>query len=233
LDTAVRSDEKITMKPRSSLFGFIYEVIRSMFWAIVIGFIINCILWHREGYEKLMIALNKNYNTEMTGIYLRNHQFADLYQSQIHTLSNFTSEIDEQISESIHFKSIMNAYTIDLWNLVQGYSYKILQVFNETAKDIMAKTLSVMVSLWIFIFSSLLGAMDGLLHRYIRTQEGGRESTYVYHKVAYCVYKAPLAIILLYLALPIMINPEIVVVILSMTFFMFFYLTTASLKKYL
>jgi hypothetical protein len=128
---------------------------------------------------------------------------------------------------------LMNTYTQDLWNHIKLSTYRIVDVWNETAKDVLAKTVSVLVSLWVFVFSSLLGAMDGLLNRYKRTCEGGRESTYIYHKVSSSMYKIPLAILVVFLSLPLDINPEIVVILLSITFFMYFYITTSSLKKYL
>jgi hypothetical protein len=47
------------------------------------------------------------------------------------------------------------------------------------------------------------------------------------------VIQGPVALIFVYLTLPIFFNPEIVVVVMGVLFFIFFRMITANLKKFL
>ena len=106
-------------------------------------------------------------------------------------------------------------------------------VLVNTLVILFAKFFSVFVSFWVFLFAAILGATDGLLERYIRTNEGGRESTFIFHRVSDTVIKIPVAILFFYLTIPLFFNPEMIVMVMSVLFFLFFYIATANLKKFL
>lgn len=95
------------------------------------------------------------------------------------------------------------------------------------------KFISVFCSSMVFVFAALLGFLDGLLARYIRTAEGGRESTYVYHHLADAIFKTPFYLIVVYLALPLPLSPLLIVAMITLLTFMFCRLSAANLKKFI
>ena len=115
----------------------------------------------------------------------------------------------------------------------QVFWHRLVSMLVLTAKVVIAKCISLFASVWVFIFAALIGALDGLVARYIRTSEGGRESTFIFHKVADGLLKIPVILLFLYLTSPFFINPEWVVVLMGVLFFAFFYTATANLKKFL
>lgn len=230
--------DSAVIKKKKGATSFVYSIIKSIFWGLLIGVIINCIMWHFEGYKRLMEDLIHTYQTQMTGVALRNEgaavgfgALAGMINDVIKTGEN---KVQGLISESDYLHSATdNKKAKSIGSKIWGALDHFILVVSATFEVLIAKFLSIFVSVWVFVFASILGAMDGLLERFIRTSEGGRESTFIFHRVSDTMIKVPVAIVFFYLTIPLFFNPELIVVFMSILFFMFFYIATANLKKFL
>lgn len=126
--------------------------------------------------------------------------------------NNFMSDIIFSIP--VLFQSIVAMLWASFWVLV----FKFISVFS---------------AILIYVFAGLLGALDGLVMRYVRTAEGGRESTFIFHKMTDTILQIPIWLIFIYLLSPVLINPTWIIVLLSLSFFLVFNIATANLKKFL
>ncbi len=225
-------------KKQRGLLSFLFAVARAIFWGFLVGMLINGFMWHHEGYQALMKDLKITYQEQVNGIALRNQAISDHYDLAVNGIKE-TSQREEAKAMSWldHFAKgqfLKNSPEVtQKAHGVVGFIDHLVNVAWGTLEVLIAKFFSVFASFWVFIFAAFLGAMDGLLARYIRTQEGGRESTFIFHRVSDVVIRLPIGILFLYLTLPFFLNPEMVVVIVSVLFFSFFYLATANLKKFL
>ncbi len=85
----------------------------------------------------------------------------------------------------------------------------------------------------VFLLFSLVGLVDGLVQRDLRRWGGGRESSYLYHYAKGSVWAFLIAAWVLYLAMPVSINPAFVVVPFAILFAFSISITAGTFKKYL
>ena len=222
---------------RSTL-AFAFMIARAMLWGFFIGVLINSYLWIKDGYAQFTQNAQATYQQQMDNIALRNQQVAkasargdvwlqNQWQHSLHTT--------RQLSWQVPWLSKLDQYFDVSYYLdnSQVFWHRLVSMLVLTAKVVIAKCISLFASVWVFVFAALIGALDGLVARYIRTSEGGRESTFIFHKVADGLLKIPVILLFLYLTSPFFINPEWVVVLMGVLFFAFFYTATANLKKFL
>lgn len=137
-----------------------------------------------------------------------------------------------------HFPKLMNtpAPSAQIGFALAKIKYYFTGLFYLTEwsfKVDLLRFISVFCSIMVFVFAAILGFLDGLLTRYIRTAEGGRESTYIYHHLADSTFKLPFFLIIAYIALPLPISPLLVVAVITLLIFMFCRISAANLKKFL
>lgn len=94
------------------------------------------------------------------------------------------------------------------------------------------KWLGLLQGVGLLVFMSLLGAMEGLSRRHIRTAEGGRESTFLYHRVGRCLSWLPVGLLVVYISLPLWLSPAPLSLVMSGCLFFFLSVRMACLKKY-
>ena len=85
----------------------------------------------------------------------------------------------------------------------------------------------------VFLVSGLVGLGEGLMRRDLRRWGGGRESSFVYHHSKHCVVPAVLSAWMLYLAMPISIHPNWILLPGAALFALGIGTATATFKKYL
>ena len=71
------------------------------------------------------------------------------------------------------------------------------------------KFINIVGAALIYLLAALFGACDGLVTRYVRTAEGGRESTFIFHQMTNMVIQIPVGLIMIYLISPVLINPTL------------------------
>jgi integrating conjugative element membrane protein (TIGR03747 family) len=85
----------------------------------------------------------------------------------------------------------------------------------------------------VFLLFSLVGLIDGLVQRDLRRWGGGRESSYLYHYAKGSVWAFLIAAWIIYLAMPVSINPAFVIVPFAILFAFSISITASTFKKYL
>jgi integrating conjugative element membrane protein (TIGR03747 family) len=85
----------------------------------------------------------------------------------------------------------------------------------------------------VFLLFSLVGLIDGLVQRDLRRWGGGRESSYLYHYAKGSVWAFLIAAWIIYLAMPVSINPAFVVVPFAILFAFSISITASTFRKYL
>jgi len=222
-------------------------LISSIGWGVMaaaLGFlltlILSCIAAYKTSYVDALSYLATSYFNLILEIANRNPGFAHfiLHSQTLAEAQIFQGLNDGQAFILGHFSKLQNisAPSGKISNLIDDATYHLygfLYLAKWSLKLDIIKFISVFCSLMVFIFAGFLGLLDGLLTRYIRTAEGGRESTYVYHHLADALFKIPFCLVVAYIALPFPLNPLIVVVILAVTTFMFCRVSGANLKKFI
>ena len=84
-----------------------------------------------------------------------------------------------------------------------------------------------------FVLFSLVGLIDGLVQRDLRRWGGGRESSYLYHYAKRSVGGFLIAAWVIYLALPVSVNPAFVVIPFATLLAGSIRVTASQFKKYL
>lgn len=84
-----------------------------------------------------------------------------------------------------------------------------------------------------FLLFSLVGLVDGLVQRDLRRWGGGRESSYLYHYAKQSVWGFLVTAWVLYLALPVSVNPAFIIVPFAALFAFSISVTASAFKKYL
>ncbi len=221
-------------KKKSGIQGAIWSAFAATVWGLFIGIVINFFIWHHEGYAKLMNDMDITYQHQVHGISLRNQTAAVHEGAWIGFVFDHLNEWKKFSGNKIKKKKLAeNDSLTQPTNFALTLLNKVYYVSTGTFKILIAKFLSVFSSIWVFIFAALIGGIDGLLKRYIRTIEAGRESTYIFHRVSDFLIKIPVGMLFLYLTLPIFIRPELVALLMSVTVFLFCYTATSNLKKFL
>lgn len=226
--------ENEVKKKTRSLF---YKTWMVLVIAIVVSVIWHSIDWMRLGYSQMY--LNLDYQISV---------FAkDIIKRQPFMLKEFLMLENKFEASSVEFanpillqeEKVANHYGI------KGHRFKssiakiglfFRKAWNVTKLSFLLvciKFISIMSSILLFAFSGLLGALDGLRRRYIRTIEAGRESTYLYHNISTLFRQVPVLFVLVYLLAPISISATLVILMISVGLFIYSNLFFSTLKKFL
>jgi integrating conjugative element membrane protein (TIGR03747 family) len=239
--SANKEEKKNSSSPRTPDKSLMGKLIFVLLVAWVIAMVVNMIDWNKQGYTFLIKTLDEAYAKYREELFTRNETLNIYSDAVILLIKEYTqpffiavmqkSQTLTSSSNLFDFKSDKSAKKFI--SIIYQNAIQFLSVVIATTKILFAKVMNIIVSFWLYVFASLLGALDGLVKRYIRTAEGGRESTFVFHKVSHVVIQLPIWILALYLIIPDTFSPEIVVMLISLALFAFFTIATSQLKKYL
>ena len=232
--TAVERRQQTTPKPKKGLLG---TTLNAVFWGWLIGFGINCFFWETEGYRQLLQELDREYQQQMANIALRNTSFLQHYSMLTTWIEQGSHWLSQQLMQLKPYVSSITPYInylmqMSLTQHVIAFVTHLSEVAWGTLTVTWAKLAGILSVIWVLVFAVIVGAMDGLLERYIRTMEGGRESAFIFHQLTNGM-RYPFLLLFVYLAVPILINPEIFMVLMSVLFFVLIRGATANLKKFL
>lgn len=216
-------------------------LVTSLFVSIILLFLIALTGWARFGFEhtlkELQVLLIKN-NQLVKSL---NTPFAlSLDFSQIQSVlaregQAFSNDLEAMSSELVG-DSVVSSLKSDAGfylNEVASIMSKAWSLFGLVFKIILAKCLILISALPLFLLFGLLGLVDGLSLREIRTAELGRESSYLFHLLNKWVLRAVLLVLCAWLALPVAITPQYVLLPLSLLLAMMVSMTASRFKKYL
>lgn len=232
-------EKDIKEKPRG-ISGASFTVLMAFFWALLVGLMIHGFLWYYEGYAVLMKQLSNSYAQQTAMM----QQRANLPEKKNHLIQMMAAYFTQErvvvmnhtrrwlaraplVSDAAMSAGVKQAL-LKPWHFIEDVAALIFL----TSKLIVAKLASLLLSIGVFVFAILLGACDGLVARYIRTQEGGRESAFLFHRITEKAVRLPMLCVFLYLASPFFIPPTWVVMFISVLLFSLCRLTTANLKKF-
>ncbi len=104
----------------------------------------------------------------------------------------------------------------------------------STVTQIFAVRLAVLIlAMPAFVLLSFIGLIDGLVRRDIRRWSAGRESSFIYHWAKKFIYPSLILPWIIYLATPVSIHPNLVVLPFAFLFALAITITASSFKKYL
>lgn len=229
----MNKDAEVKKKPQS----LAYKTWIVLMIAIIVSVAWHTVDWMRMGYSQMYLNLDKQITLFARDIIQRQPFLLKEYLLIENSFEENTESITSPIL--IQEEKVANTYTVK-GNKFKESAAKIGIFFREAwnvAKLsfllVCIKFISIFSSFLLFIFSGLLGALDGLRRRYIRTMEAGRESTYLYHNISSLFRQIPALLVLVYLLVPVSIPATLVIVLISAGLFVYCDLFFSTLKKFL
>ncbi len=224
----------------NSLLGTILKVIFSLVFALIISIIIEIagmnIWWKDEGINH---SINM-YEYELTqlkaggggvDISLYQYRFVEkmiaAHDSVIKKINvrGLVEWLGKPVSENDNaMRVIMRSGFVEIEDYIEA-SFNIAQVFS-------LRLAILVLSLPLFLIAFFVGVTDGLVERDLRRWGAGRESSTMFDLAKATI--APLAIgaWMIYLSMPISINPSYIIIPFVFLFGMSVRVTTDRLKKY-
>ena len=210
--------------------------------AVMLGYILtlfgNLIMWQLTSYKNTRDKLNDEYNqylahiaqyekSVLSNIGLNNAKYRDIFNN----LQLGASCKIKQMTAKL--KSFLNHQNIKILDNTVNIASSFLNIIYLTFKIMVVKLIAVLASIALYVFAIMLGLLDGLVARYKRTMQAGRESTFVFHHVAKLIISLPVFLMFIYIMSPIYINPLIINLAIAGFLFVGFRVYGANLKKYM
>lgn len=201
------------------------SILKVTLFSIFAALVINTISWNIYGYTSTINSLENGFSKKIEDISNRSlssgvfdllviDEFASHLTIDSHSIEKINAKLPGEISTPSWIPHFANILIL-------------------TAKDHIAKILEVFSSWFLFILSYLLGTMDGLVNRYVRTVEGGRDSTFVFHKVSQRIMSVPILLLSFYLIVPLSLSPVFVIAGIAILIYVFSKVTASNLKKFI
>lgn len=127
------------------------------------------------------------------------------------------------------YKLTVNEFGADL--LAKGQHF--FQLLQLSSHYFLIKLCLLLAAIPLFSMAMIVGLVDGLNQRAIRTACLGRESSYVFHRLTHYLQKGLVLFLLLWLVIPIAIPPAYVFVPISLVMGLMMAMTASRFKKYL
>ena len=237
MTTAAKTVDTTSTTKRHSMFGDFIDTVK---FALVLGFLVslgvNLYYWGAKGYHPTINKITNVAAHENEAIAARSQDAAGFFvvitqriTKWINSIIHYAEHNTPSIQLTTSLKPNQNERTI--WHNFKIGWHKFWSILFGTAVEVLIKLISIFASFFVYVFALLLGAVDGLVQREIRRAEGGRESTFLFHKVADTVLKIPGLILIVFLACPIPINPLIAVYSITFMFFCFSSILCTNWKK--
>lgn len=247
--TEEKSQAKNSKKQKSMLQRFISTSVTAFFLGFLVLVIFNAYEWKTTDYKNMMQNLNNNQEKIISSLSMQNMDFAaysvavfqvindEFKQWFLGSAKDFQAwQKNNRFGFFLHSENKEPKNSNFIGDMVSGsfgFLQKVCCMLWMSLGVLIFKFISIFGAFLIYLFASLLGALDGLVKRYIRTAEGGRESTFVFHKMTSVIIQFPLWLIIIYLISPMLINPMLVISLLALAFFVVFNIATSNLKKFL
>lgn len=228
--------------------------------AITLGYLLtllgHLIMWQLTSYKNVRAKLEHEYNQYLMhrekyearllskiGFDKKSYQGAvnDLQSTVSCKIQGMRAKLNYLLSEQ-NTQSIKNTKSTKSTNNTKNTKiiddsvntiYSFLTIVYLTMKVILVKLLAVLGAIILYIFTSMLGLLDGLVARYKRTMQAGRESTFVFHRVAKLLLSLPVLLLFIYIISPMYINPLIINFAIAGLLFSGFRVYGSNLKKYM
>ena len=153
-------------------------------------------------------------------------------------LMNKVSALNRVIHKKLHLVLPSNALSnhTDIQYIIDE-TLKITQItwvfIGITSQIMLIKLTILMAAIPLFLLTMTAGLVDGLNQRAIRTASLGRESSYVFHQLNRWFKRGLIALLALWLAIPVSITPALMLVPVSILLSVMVSVTASRFKKYL
>ncbi|KTD25139.1 TIGR03747 family integrating conjugative element membrane protein [Legionella maceachernii] len=178
--------------------------------------------WLLHGYPFALDTVNTLANTQREAI-------TPVYQGSL--LSALPFEIKPGWALTIPYlnKLAINDFAADLLEKSQQF----FQLVLISSQCLLIKLIILFAAIPLFALSMIVGLVDGLNQRAIRTACLGRESSYVFHRLNHYLKKLLVILLMLWLALPLSVTPAYIFVPISLLMGLMMAMTASRFKKYL
>lgn len=210
----------------------------ALLFSIVVEWVGMSLFWKEEGitHSRNMLAQELSYlgsDFQQSIITSSPVQFAETISSSLHhwlfewtRLTDFVRWVSApDASQESRLRQALRAIYLPVSDYVLA-AITITQLF--------AVRLAVLIlALPAFFLLGLLGLIDGLVERDLRKWGGGRESAYKYHHAKRVVAPSVILVWIIYLAMPVSVNPSFVVLPFALLFAFAIAIASSTFKKYL
>ncbi len=191
---------------------------RTLFMFSVFGFMVfvtwGLFIWWQSGYTKAYTTLDSLYSTQAKAI-------------------QFFPEQKPWVMKTPKFEFLKDDSSLKIATAVLVYqSIRLLNLMGLTCQCILIKLMILITAIPLFSITMLIGVIDGLSRRAIRTACLGRESSYLFHQLKKHSQKVMTAFIAFWLLLPVSIPPAFVFIPMSLVMGMLTAATVSHFKKY-
>jgi hypothetical protein len=204
----------------------LHNIVRVSVYGVIIALIINAIDCYQHGFKQTSMKITRSYDQALFELGGRSAMAAAYISAGVKIASSYFSTLFSTNQSRWDYQHVNERNM----TRVVGES---CQIILQTVESHVAKIAAVFSSWFLFLMAYLLGTLDGLTIRYRRTEEGGRESTFVFHKVSQRILSIPTLILSAYLFLPLSFSPLWVVAGVALLLFYFSQVSAANLKKFI
>lgn len=241
-----RHNEERQNKPGK--ISMIFLCVIASFAVLIAASIVN---WVCHGYETAYVNLQKMYQeNKMISCSLSSIGALNLtgfFSDE--SKANLNSMVKQGVSKTLmaekrienssvqYFSSMLGKSSIETIKEKSSYVFKMVyQIWSVvilTLKVVVMKLMIMISSIPLFVMLGLVGVVDGLGFREIRRAELGRESSYLFHMLGKWVFKGILLLLLVWVAMPFAVNPQLILLPMSLLFAYMVSMTARRFKKYL
>ncbi|MDW9178622.1 TIGR03747 family integrating conjugative element membrane protein [Legionella pneumophila] len=207
-------------------------------WLILMGWVSS--LWFCLGFEKAYSSVATLSHKQTQAIdafngmavantiksWLKTVPTQDIANKAAETSSLIKKNLDDVIPDEPNNLNVLTQDFILITN-------QIWLLMGLTTQVMFIKLVILISSIPLFLLMIVVGLVDGLNQRAIRTASLGRESSYVFHQFNRHAKRCLLLLLSLWLALPISITPAFVFVPASLLLGILVSITASRFKKYL
>lgn len=218
-----------------------------IFWCVFLGASgyvsllgFNVVNWYEHGFSTALQTIQDHTKVTLSELNTRNRwaQATMIAMSQLlsESLSHYGERAELKLRSAEQGRIAqgeLNSKLLKEATHLESGGKHFLSILKLTFWQLSIKIMALLESIWVLACAAVVGAMDGLCKRYIRTSEGGRESTLLYHSAGKRFMLLPMSVILLYLALPLFVSGLVATMALALCVFIYFNVRMSCLKKYL
>lgn len=223
--------------------NWVTTLIHSLVLATCLHFIISGYQWTQVGFEDAYTHVLAQMQTEQQIVF---GLHPEVTLSLMGTMGVWGTWFSSTINQFFH-RHIPHAKGIDVsvknnhwlttatswWKQAYQFTQDLMLLAWQNTRVVFYKFIVFVYALPLFFLSSGVGAIDGLIHREIRTQEMGRESSFLFHKFSTLSGKLLSTLMMLYFLLPLALSVTVFLLPMAGLTCFLSAQTCRHLKKYL
>jgi len=201
--------------------NWMMTLIQSLFFATCLHLIISSYQWTQVGFDEAYTHVLLQTQTEQQIVFGLHPEITLGLIGTMELLRTwFASTIENFFHRHIPHPKGLNVSAnknhwitkaTSWWSAAYTFAKNLILLAWQNTLVVWYKGVVFVYALPLLLLSSGIGAIDGLIHREIRTQEMGRESSFLFHKFSTLSSKCLSSLLMLYFLLPLA---------LSVTFFL-------------